>query len=340
MYDLIIIWTWSAGLPAWMYASRYKIKNLVIWALPWWALATSHKVENIPGILSASWKEIMDNFKEHAIKSGSQVLQEMVDSVEKTRELFKINTSSWKKFESKFLILATWNKYRRLWVKGEEEFLWKWVSYCATCDGMFFKDREVVIVWWWNTAVTESLYLAEICKKIYLVHRKNTFRAEDIWLEKIKKNPKINLVLNEEVEEIDLVILCKEVSKNLYIRKIVIDNNLQKNIHFLWELEDKKKSIYYKNSLWIIFPSLYETFPFHLQEWIFFSKAIIASNSKNIKDIFGKNILYFSPISVNDMKEKIEIFLKKKNKLNYSDVFIKYNPENTVKKLVEIIKNF
>ena len=146
MYDLIIIWTWSAGLPAWMYASRYKIKNLVIWALPWWALATSHKVENIPGILSASWKEIMDNFKEHAIKSGSQVLQEMVDSVEKTRELFKINTSSWKKFESKFLILATWNKYRRLWVKGEEEFLWKWVSYCATCDGMFFKDREVVIV--------------------------------------------------------------------------------------------------------------------------------------------------------------------------------------------------
>ena len=210
MYDLIIIWTGSAWLPAWMYASRYKIKNLIIWALPWWALATSHKVENVPGVLSASWKEIMDNFKKHALKSGSETLQEMVNKVEKTDKWFKVRTSSGKEFESKFLILATWNKYRKLWFNGEKEFLWKWVSYCATCDGIFFKDRDIIIVGWWNTAVTESLYLAELCKKVYLVHRRNTFRAENIWIEKVKNTSNIKLVLNEEIESISGKIFMEE----------------------------------------------------------------------------------------------------------------------------------
>lgn len=210
MYDLIIIWTGSAWLPAWMYASRYKIKNLVIWALPWWALATSHKVENVPGVLSAPWKEIMDSFKEHAIKSGSEIIQEMVSEVEKTDKWFKVKTVSWKEFESKFVTLATWNKYRHLWFEWEDEFLWKWVSYCATCDGNFFKDRDVIIVGWWNTAVTESLYLAELCKKVYLVHRRDTFRAEDIWVEKVKKTSNIELVLNEEIVNVSGKIFMEE----------------------------------------------------------------------------------------------------------------------------------
>jgi thioredoxin reductase (NADPH) len=80
--------------------------------------------------------------------------------------------------------------------------LWKWVSYCATCDWMFFKDRDIVMVGWWNTAVTEALYLADICNKVYIVHRRDTFRAEDIWIEKAQERENIEFVLNEEVEEI------------------------------------------------------------------------------------------------------------------------------------------
>lgn len=214
-YDLIIIWSWSAWLPAWMYASRYKVKNLVIWALPWWALATSHKVENYPGVISASGKEIMDNFANHAVESWSELLQDMVNNVEKIDGWFLVKT--WKKeFKTKFLLLATWNKYRRLWVKWEEEFLWRWVSYCATCDWNFFKNMPIVMVWWGNTAVTESLYLAEIASEVHLVHRKNTFRAEDIWVEKIKQNPKIKLHLEEEVEEVawDMMWVSKVVLKS------------------------------------------------------------------------------------------------------------------------------
>lgn len=201
-YDVIIIGAWSAWYPAWMYASRYNLKNLIIWAQPGWALATSHKVENYPWTLSAPGKEIMDNFRKHAEVSGSEILNEMVKNVNKHENHFHITTSSWKEFKSKYVILATWNNYRKLWAKWEAEFLWKWVSYCATCDGMFFRGRDIIMVWGWNSAITEALYLAELCNKVYIVHRRDTFRAESIWLEQAKKRENIEFVLNEEVEEI------------------------------------------------------------------------------------------------------------------------------------------
>jgi len=211
MYDLIIIWSGSAGLPTGMYASRYKLKNIVIGWQPWWALATSHKVENYPWVLSAPGKEIMDNFAEHAKQSWSELLQDFVETIKKTDTGFSVATMSWRNLESKFLVLATWNKYRHLWAPWEDEFLWKWVSYCATCDGMFFKDREVVIVWGWNTALTEALYLADICKKVYLVHRKDTFRAETIWVDQAQKRDNIEMVLNEEVAEITGSMFVEEI---------------------------------------------------------------------------------------------------------------------------------
>ncbi len=201
-YDLIIIGTGSAGLPAGMYASRYKINNLIIGGQPGGALATSHKVENWPGVISAPGKEIMDDFAAHAVASGSEILQELVTDFQKTESGFAMKTTSWKELTSDYVVLATGNKYRHLGVKWEDEFLGKWVSYCATCDWMFFKDREVVIVGGWNTAMTEALYLAEICKKVTLVHRRDTFRSEDIWIDKAREADNIEFVLNEEVDEI------------------------------------------------------------------------------------------------------------------------------------------
>ncbi|MDD2871545.1 MAG: FAD-dependent oxidoreductase [Candidatus Gracilibacteria bacterium] len=201
-YDLIIIGAGSAGYPAGMYASRYKLSNMIIGGQPGGALATSHKVENYPGTLSAPGKEIMDNFRKHAEVSGSELLNEMVIELNKSEDHFHVKTSTGKEFKSKYVILATGNNYRKLGVKGEAEFLGKGVSYCATCDAMFFRNREVIINGGGNTAVTEALYLAELCKKVYLVHRRDTFRAEDIWIEQAKKRDNIEFVLNEEVAEI------------------------------------------------------------------------------------------------------------------------------------------
>lgn len=202
MYDLIIVWAGSAGYPAGMYASRYKIKNLIIGAMPGGALATSHKVENYPGTISAPGKEIMDWFKEHAVSSGSEIVQEIVNEIKKHEDHFHITTSNGNEYKAKKVIIATGNNHRHLWAKWENEFLWKWVSYCATCDGMFFKWRDIVLVGWGNTALTEALYLSDICNKVYLVHRSDTFRAENIWVEQARKKENIEFVLKEEVEEI------------------------------------------------------------------------------------------------------------------------------------------
>lgn len=202
IHDLIIIGAWSAWYPAGMYASRYKIKNIIIGAQPGWALATSHKVENWPGVISAPGKEIMDNFKAHAEEFGSEILNEMVTDLEKKGDIFYVTTSSGKEFSAKYVIIATGNSHKHLWVKGENEFLWKWVSYCATCDGNFFKNMTVVVAGGGNTALTEAIYLSDICKKVYLVHRRDTFRAEDTWVEQARKRENIEFVLNEEINEI------------------------------------------------------------------------------------------------------------------------------------------
>jgi thioredoxin reductase (NADPH) len=210
-YDVVIVGSGSAGLPAGMYASRYKLKNIVIGKEPGGALATSHKVENFPWILSASWKEIMDSFAEHAKASGSEVLQDTVSAITKTEQWFTVKTTN-QELTTKYVILASGNTYRKLGVPGEAEFLGKGVSYCATCDGNFFKNRDIVLVGGGNTALTEALYLSELCNKVYLVHRKDTFRAENIWVEQAQKRENIEFVLNEEVEKVGGNIFLEEVT--------------------------------------------------------------------------------------------------------------------------------
>jgi len=201
-YDLIIIWTWSAWYSAWIYASRFWMKNLIIWSMYWWALSTSHRVENYPWIISESWLEIMNRFKEHSLSCWSEIIISTVVDIKKLEEWFIVILSDWKEYRTKFVLLATWTKHKHLWCIWEKEFLWKWVSYCATCDGMFFRNKDIVIVWWWNTALSESLYLSQIVNRVYLVHRKDYFSAENIWLEQAKQRPNIEFVLNDEVKEI------------------------------------------------------------------------------------------------------------------------------------------
>ena len=94
---------------------------------------------------------------------------------------------------------------------GENEFLGKWVSYCATCDGSFFKWLEVVVAGGWNTALTEALYLADICKTVKIVHRRDTFRAEEIWVNQAKKRANIEFYMQEEVESINGWLFMEEV---------------------------------------------------------------------------------------------------------------------------------
>ncbi|MBP6981317.1 FAD-dependent oxidoreductase [Candidatus Gracilibacteria bacterium] len=203
MYDLIIIGAGSAGLPTGMYASRYKISNLIIGEMPGGALATSHCVENYPGTLSDTGGNIMSNFRKHAEISGSEILQDRVEKVSKIGDNhFSVITQSGKSFEAKRIVLATGNEYKMLGVPGEKEFYGQGVSYCATCDGNFYKNLTVALVGAGNTAITEALYLAEICKEVHILVRSDRIRAEDIWTEKAKNKSNIVIHYNTQAKEV------------------------------------------------------------------------------------------------------------------------------------------
>lgn len=203
MYDLIIIGAGSAGLPAGMYASRYKLKNIIIGEMPGGALSTSHCVENFPGVLSAPGAEIMDNFKKHAENAGSEILQDRVEVVSKIGENhFSISTMGGKNFDAKRILLSTGNTYKMLGIPGEKEFYGQGVSYCATCDGNFYKNLTVGVVGAGNTAITEALYLAEIAKEVHIFVRGDVIRAENIWTEKANNTSNIIFHMNTQVTEV------------------------------------------------------------------------------------------------------------------------------------------
>lgn len=203
MYDLIIIGAGSAGLPAGMYASRYKLKNIIIGEMPGGALSTSHCVENFPGVLSAPGAEIMDNFKKHAENAGSEILQDRVEVVSKIGENhFSVSTMGGKNFDTKRILLATGNTYKMLGIPGEKEFYGQGVSYCATCDGNFYKNLTVGVVGAGNTAITEALYLAEIAKEVHIFVRGDVIRAENIWTEKANNTSNIIFHMNTQVTEV------------------------------------------------------------------------------------------------------------------------------------------
>jgi thioredoxin reductase (NADPH) len=204
LYDVIIIGAGSAGLPAGMYASRYKLSNIIIGELPGWALSTSHCVENYPWTLSASGGDIMKNFLEHARISGSEILQDRVEQVSKIGEdHFQVTTLWGKTIEGKRIILATGNIYKMLGVPGEKEFYGQGVSYCATCDGNFYKWLVVGVSGGGNTAITEALYLSELCKMVHIFVRWERARAEDIWMDKARKRQNIIFHMNTRVESVE-----------------------------------------------------------------------------------------------------------------------------------------
>ncbi|MBP7773611.1 FAD-dependent oxidoreductase [Candidatus Gracilibacteria bacterium] len=212
-YPLIIIGTGSAGLPAGMYASRYGIRNLIIGAQPGGALATSHCVENYPGTLSESGGDIMKRFEEHAKVSGSEVSYDTVVAIEELPEkILQVTTARKEVYTCDFIIYATGNAYRHLDVPGEDRLLGAGVSYCATCDGNFFRNKDVIVVGGGDSSFTEALYLAHLCKTVKILVRKDKPKAEEIWVKKVQEEPNMEIIYNTEVAEINGQFMIESVT--------------------------------------------------------------------------------------------------------------------------------
>lgn len=201
MYDVIIIGAGPAGLTAGIYTGRARLKTLLLEpGAVGGNAAVTDLIENYPGFpFGVSGPDLMENFRKQAIRFGVELLTEEVLALENVPGGKKVTTTGGEYF-GRTVIIAAGVTRRKLQVEGEEEFLGRGVSYCATCDGAFFKDLPVAVVGGGDTAVKEALYLADIASRVYLIHRREVMRANPTSLERMAANDKIKLKLNRVVK--------------------------------------------------------------------------------------------------------------------------------------------
>ena len=196
MYDVIIVGAGAAGLTAAVYTCRKKLKTAVISIdVGGQTNLTSH-IENYPGTGPMHGIKLMQKFQDEAIGFGAELIMGKVNKVEKIENSFRISLANGETYDCKALILAYGKVPKSLGVEGEEKFMGRGVSTCVTCDAPLYKNRAVAVIGGGNSAIEGALELATIAKKVYLIHRRDAFRADEITVQKLKNHHQIEIVLN------------------------------------------------------------------------------------------------------------------------------------------------
>ena len=201
-YDVIIIGGGPAGLTAGLYAARAGLKSILLERGVFGGqIVNARLVENYPGFPEGiSGSELGEFMRQQATKYGLETLTTEVTGLS-MGSTYEVSTSAGNT-QTKSIIIAAGSEYRKLGVAGEERLSGRGVSYCATCDGFFFRDREVAVVGGGDTAINDALELAQHCRKVYIIHRRGQLRATKAMQEKAFSNPKIELVWHTVVNEI------------------------------------------------------------------------------------------------------------------------------------------
>ncbi len=203
-YDLVIVGGGPAGLTAGIYASRARLKTVLLEkGVPGGQIATTDRVENFPGFPEGlKGMELAELFEKQARSFGLEIKNLVeVKTFRPAEAGYEIETSEGKAY-SKTILIATGASPNRLGVEGEKEFTGRGVSYCATCDGAFFKDKKVMVVGGGDSAIEEALYLARIAAEVTVVHRRDALRATKILQERAFENPKIKFIWNSHLIKI------------------------------------------------------------------------------------------------------------------------------------------
>lgn len=205
MYDIIIIGGGAAGLSAAIYAGRSGLETLVIESVSAGGqMNLTYEVDNYPGIINEpAGTDLSQMMKNHAEKSGARFTTETVKAVENADGEVKTVVTRRNRYDTKTIIFATGANPRKIGAEGEDRFYGMGVSYCATCDGAFFKGQDTAVIGGGNTAFEDALYLSRFCRSVCLIHRRDGFRAEGKMVEAAKNNPKIKFILNSTVSRID-----------------------------------------------------------------------------------------------------------------------------------------
>ena len=211
-YDVIIIGAGPAGLTAAIYVQRAGYRSLVLEEYVYGGqMANTPEVENYPAVGKSSGSELGMNLYNQAVEHGAKIEFDGVNAVELAGMEKSVDTQSGKHYTAKAVIIANGAKRRKLEIPGEEEYAGRGVSYCATCDGGFYKGKITVVIGGGNTAVEDALYLSNVCEKVYLIHRRDAFRASKVLSDSLYKRENIELVLSA----VPLEILPEEDGKKV-----------------------------------------------------------------------------------------------------------------------------
>ena len=203
IYDLLIIGSGPAGMAAAIYAQRAGLKASVLekTGISGGQVLTTYEVDNYPGLPEISGFDLSEKFKEHALRLGTEIQTAEVKKVI-DHGATKILETDQGCFETKTVLIATGANHAKLHIPGEEELAGMGVSYCATCDGAFFRNRTVVVVGGGDVAVEDAIFLARFCKQVYLVHRRDSLRAAKLLQEHMLSLSNVEVIWNAEVKDI------------------------------------------------------------------------------------------------------------------------------------------
>ena len=205
IYDLVIIGSGPAGMAAAIYAKRAMLDCLLLEKeyMPGGQVIQTYEVDNYPGIPKTNGMELSSKFAEHARELGIETQVAEVTDIMPDGDVKEIILKNGEKIQTKTIILATGAVHRTLGVPGEKELAGMGVSYCATCDGAFFRNKITAVVGGGDVALEDAVFLSRMCEKVYLIHRRDEFRGAKILQNQVKNNDKIEILWNSVVTKID-----------------------------------------------------------------------------------------------------------------------------------------
>ena len=203
MYDVIIVGAGPAGLTSAIYTRRAEKKTLVLEAMSYGGqIINTLSIDNYPVAPHISGFDFATKLYEQAKDLGAEIVFEKVVNIQ-NYDTYKEVITTQNTYQTKTIILATGAENRKLNLPNEKEFVGKGISYCATCDGAFYRGKEVAVQGGGNTALEDALYLSDMAKKVYLIHRRDTFRADETFIQQVKLKANIELVLNSTVTQLN-----------------------------------------------------------------------------------------------------------------------------------------
>lgn len=210
MENVIIIWWWPAWNTAAIYAARANLNPIMYeWFFAGWVaaggqLTTTTEIENFPWYTTIWWPELMVKMREQAIHCGARIETKTVDSIDLSSWPFKLIVG-WQTVEAKTIIISTGATAKRMWVPWEEQYWQKGISACAVCDGWLplFRNKTLIVVWWWDTACEEAMYLTKFASKVIMLVRRDVMRASKAMQERVQKNEKIEIMWNTTLVSVE-----------------------------------------------------------------------------------------------------------------------------------------